>query len=412
MPKPIAVVVIPTYNEADNIGKMLVYLTTKTFPKIKNWDLKVLVVDGNSPDGTSKAVKEYVKKYKNTVYLLTETSKDGIGAAYLKGFRFAKEDLHASVVCEFDGDFQHPPESIANLLAKIEDGYDYVCGSRKISGGSNPAGWGFKRLFLSEVGGFVARTIMFFPGKLFFKVTDPTTGLKATRVNPFVNNQLLNFKHLYSRSFGYKIQLLYETLESGANYAEIPLQFGLRTAGESKIEPQTAKEIFKVALKLRTTSHQTRRFLKFGTVGFLGFLINSFALEFFRHVGLSEFLAGYMNQHHSVPLYFLFTNPNAWAGGMAAEVSICFNFLLNNFWTFRHQKHTNPIKVILKFLQFNLTSTGAVLIQFLIIGIATHFFGDTSFIRQIALICAIVFFIIPYNWFMYNKFIWKKHQTN
>ncbi len=387
---------------------MLDHLATITFPKIKNWNLKVLVVDGNSPDGTSNVVKKYAQKYKNTVFLLTETSKDGIGAAYLKGFRFAKEDLEATVVCEFDGDFQHPPEAIAELLEKINKGYDYVCGSRKISGGSNPKGWGLKRLFFSEVGGFVARTIMFFPGKLFFKVTDPTTGLKATRVDPYISENMLDFKHLYSRSFGYKIQLLFETLSAGAKYTEIPLQFGLRTAGESKIEPQTAKEIFKVALKLRANDQHTRRFAKFATVGFLGFLINAFALEFFRHNSISEFMSRYMNQHHSIPLYFLLTNPNAWAGGLAAEVSICFNFLLNNFWTFKHQKHTNPIFVILKFLQFNFTSLGAVVIQFLVIGLATHLFGDNSLIRQLALIVSIAFFIVPYNWFMYNKFIWKK----
>ena len=88
-----AVIVIPTYNEAENIGRMIEYLCTKTFPSLdKKWQMKILVVDGNSPDGTGKVVEKMAKKYKD-VYLYTETSKDGIGAAYLKGFRYAMGKL-------------------------------------------------------------------------------------------------------------------------------------------------------------------------------------------------------------------------------------------------------------------------------------------------------------------------------
>lgn len=383
----IAVVVIPTYNEAENIGKMLDHLTNITFPKIRDWQMHVLVVDGNSPDGTGKVVEKYTKNFKQ-VHLLTETSKDGIGAAYLKGFRLAKEELKADVVIEFDADFQHPPESISVLLDKIDNGYDYVVGSRKIKGGSNPKGWGFKRLFFSEAGGFVARFIMFFPTKKFFQVTDPTTGLKATRVNPYIDDQVLDIKHLLSRSFGYKLQLLFETIKKRAKYTEIPLEFGLRTQGESKIEPQTAKEIFIVALKLRIKDRETSRFIKFGTVGFIGFIINAMALEFFRHSSI--------------------TDSSAVSGALAAEVAIISNYLLNNFWTFRHQKHTNPFRFLGKLIQFNLTSFGAIIIQFLVIGGGTHLFGDTVKIRQLSLVFSIIFLIVPYNWFMYNTFVWKK----
>ncbi|MFA5750238.1 MAG: glycosyltransferase, partial [Candidatus Shapirobacteria bacterium] len=136
--KPVVVIVIPTYNEADNIGRMIEYLNTKTFVDIKNkinyltddWQMKILVVDGNSPDGTGKVVEKEAKKYDNT-FLLTETSKDGIGAAYLKGFKYAIDKLNADFVFEFDGDFQHPPETIPVMLKAIEEGYDYVIGSRK-----------------------------------------------------------------------------------------------------------------------------------------------------------------------------------------------------------------------------------------------------------------------------------------
>lgn len=389
----VAVIVIPTYNEADNIGKMIEYLNTKTFPNIvakkdnltENWDMKILVVDGNSPDGTGKVVEKEAKKYNNT-YLYTETSKDGIGAAYLKGFKYALDELKADFVFEFDGDFQHPPETIPAMLKAMEEGYDYVIGSRKIKGGSNPKGWGFKRVFFSEFGGFVARFIMFFPFKNFFKVTDPTTGLKVTRVKGFIDKMDLDWKgnRLLTKSFGYKLQLLFETLKMGAKFKEVPLNFHVRNAGESKIEPKTAKDIFRVAILLRWYDDFTQKFLKFGTVGFLGFLVNAIFLNIF-----SKFMSA----------------PFPWT--LSAEVSIISNFLLNNSWTFKSQQASgfNKFK---KFLQFNLSSIGAIIIQSIFGTLAEFIFGPGNKTLYLAVI--IVFLVLPYNWTMYNLFIWKKKK--
>lgn len=392
--KPIAVLVIPTYNEADNIGRMIEYLNTKTFVDIKNkkgnlnqdWQMKILVVDGNSPDGTGKVVEKESKEYPNT-YLYTETSKDGIGAAYLKGFQYSMDNLKADFVFEFDGDFQHPPETIPFMLKAMEDGYDYVIGSRKIKGGSNPKGWGFKRVFFSEVGGLTARFMMFFPFKNFFKVTDPTTGLKVTRVKGFVDKMDLDWKgnRLLTKSFGYKLQLLYETLQMGAKFKEVPLQFHVRNAGESKIEASTAKDIFRVAFLLRWRDEFTQKFLKFGTVGFVGYLVNAFFLNVFSKTWSIEWLS--------------------WM--LSTELAIISNFALNNLWTFKNQK-ISGLNIIKKFFQFNLSSVGALLIQTIAGSIGVLFFGPNS--RQILLPFIIVFLVLPYNWFMYNKFIWKNKK--
>ena len=389
-----AVIVIPTYNEADNIGRMIEYLNTKTFPNIiakkgdltQNWDMKILVVDGNSPDGTGKVVEKEAKKYNNT-FLLTETSKDGIGAAYLKGFKYAIDTLNADFIFEFDGDFQHPPETIPLMLKAMEEGYDYVIGSRKIKGGSNPKGWGFKRVFFSEVGGFVARFIMFFPFKNFFKVTDPTTGLKVTRVKGFIDKMDLNWKgdRLLTKSFGYKLQLLFETLKMGAKFKEVPLNFRVRNAGKSKIEPKTAKDIFRVAILLRWNDEFTKRFLKFGTVGFIGFIINAFFLNLF-----SNFMG------------------TPWPWTLSAEVSIISNFTLNNLWTFKSQQISGQEKLIKKFLQFNLSSAGAIIIQSIFGTLAEYLFGPGNKTLYLAVI--IVFLVLPYNWTMYNLVIWKKKK--
>ena len=381
-----AVIVIPTYNEVDNIGKMIEYLNTKTFPKLDSkWDMRILVVDGNSPDGTGKLVDTLSKKYKNT-YLYTETSKDGIGAAYLKGFRFALDELKADFVFEFDGDFQHPPECIPVMLQAMDDGYDYVIGSRKIKGGSNPKGWGFKRVFFSEMGGLTARFLMFFPFKNFFKVTDPTTGLKVTRVKGFIDKMNLDWKgnRLLTKSFPYKFQLLYETLQMGAKFKEIPLKFEVRNAGESKIESKTLMESLRVAFLLRWNDKSVQRFLKFGTVGFTGYLVNAILLQVF-----------------SVKLLL----PELWSWIFSTECAIIANFSLNNLWTFREDKITAS-RLIKKFLHFNLTSSGAMIIQSTIGFIGVSLLGAQY--RQIILFFTVPCLVLPYNWLMANHFIWKK----
>ena len=395
MSAKVAVIAIPTFNEAKNIGITIDYLCTKTFPDIdkEKWTMKILVFDDNSPDGTGQVVLDKAKVYPNVHLLITGKKKGGIGAGYLKAFSYAIRKLSADFVFEFDSDLQHPPETIPVMLSETEKGYDYVIGSRKIKGGSNPAGWGFKRLFFSEVGGFVARSIMFFPFKYFWIVTDPTTGLKVTRVKGFLDQIDLDPNHLYTKSFGYKLELLYQTLKLKAKFKEIPLQFHIRKAGESKIDPQTAKEIFRTALLLRWHDDFTQKFLKFGLVGGIGFLINFFGFRFFKVA------------FKTLPLDISLIN---WiANAIAAEIAIISNFTWNNLWTFAKEKITSVSQLASKFVTFNLSSivTG-ILIPSTFIGVCTYLFGDKW--SSIYLVIAVFGLTIPLNWFVYNRFIWKK----
>lgn len=379
--KQTAVVVIPTYNEADAIGKMIDHLFKKTFPTIDNWVCKLLIVDDTSPDGTYKIVEKYQKKYPN-LHLYLNKEKAGIGGAYVKGFKYAMKELKADVIIEFDADFQHPPKNIPIMLKKIDEGYDYVLGSRKVKGGSNPKGWGFKRVFFSEVGGLVARFVLFFPFKNFFKITDPTTGLKASRVKGFVDK--MDMDHLYSKQFGYKLEFLYQMVGLGAKVTEIPLQFGLRTVGESKISGNTAKDVFRSVFLLRWNDPFTQKFLKFGTVGFIGYVVNATLLQFVSNRSPLEWLA--------------------WL--LSTEAAIISNFTLNNIWTFKSDKIHGLVNIIKKFLQFNFTSAGALLIQTVAGTIGVYLLGEQY--RQLLLPIIIVFLVLPYNWIMYNKIIWKK----
>ena len=379
--KQIAVIVIPTYNEADAIGKMIDHLFKKTFPTVDNWVCKLLIVDDTSPDGTYKIVEKYKKKYDN-LHLYLNKEKAGIGGAYVKGFKYAMKELKADVVIEFDADFQHPPQNIPVMLKKIDEGYDYVLGSRKVKGGTNPKGWGFKRVFFSEVGGLVARFVLFFPFKNFFKITDPTTGLKASRVKGFVDK--MDIDNLYSKQFGYKLEFLYQMVGLGAKVIEIPLQFGLRTVGESKISGNSAKDVFRSVFLLRWNDAFTQKFLKFGTVGFIGYLVNATLLQVVSNLSPHEWLA--------------------WL--LSTEAAIISNFTLNNIWTFKSDKIKGLGDIIKKFLQFNFTSAGALLIQTVAGTVGVYFLGKDY--RQLLLPFIIVLLVLPYNWIMYNKVIWKK----
>src|SRR5882672_6763815 len=122
------VIIIPTYNEWSKIEKMIPVLETDVFPKIKNHIVSILVVDDNSPDRTADAVRAFMKQWKNIALLLGE--KEGLGAAYVRGMKYAMENMDADAVMEFDSDFQHNPHDIPRLIKAMDKGADYVIGSR------------------------------------------------------------------------------------------------------------------------------------------------------------------------------------------------------------------------------------------------------------------------------------------
>jgi dolichol-phosphate mannosyltransferase len=174
---------------------------------------------------------------------------------------------------------------------------------------------------------------------------------------------------------------------------EIPLVFGLRAAGESKIEPQTALEVFRVVTLLRWNDPTTQKFLKFGTIGLFGFVINKVGLDVFAK--LLGNLIGVVGVRNTL------------ANALAAEVSIISNFILNNLWTFKNEKLIWGNLLLKKFTTFNLSSVvSGILIPSIIIGLGTQIFGDEY--RFLFLVLAVFFFTVPLNWFIYNLVIWKK----
>ncbi len=231
------VVGMVTFNEVATIGRMIDILVGQVFPKIKNHKMTLLVIDDYSPDGTGKVIREKMKKYKN-IYL-SEGKHLGLGAAYTRGFRYAMEKLKADAVMEMDADFQHDPNDVPRFVAEFDKGFDYILGCRYMAGGSIPKEWGLERKFLSVVGNIVYQV-----GLLMFDVHDFTTGFRLARVKGFLDT--INFEKVFSKSFAYKTRLLYEMKKRGAKIKEIPITFGLREAGDSKMTTNTFTESLKV----------------------------------------------------------------------------------------------------------------------------------------------------------------------
>ncbi|OGY67594.1 MAG: hypothetical protein A3I89_01230 [Candidatus Harrisonbacteria bacterium RIFCSPLOWO2_02_FULL_41_11] len=213
------------------------------FRLISKHQMWILIVDGNSPDGTAEAARQKKKVHQN-INLIIEKEKRGLGMAYLTGMNYAIHNLKADAFIEFDGDGQHDPKDIKRLVAELDNGYDYVIGSRYVAGGSIPEEWGWHRKFLSRFGSLFIKWLLHLP------TNDNTSGLKLTRVAGFAEKLLLNEKEILSKRHAYKIHLLYEMLALGAKTKEIPIKFLERGGGASKSSLEDIIESLRVALVL------------------------------------------------------------------------------------------------------------------------------------------------------------------
>lgn len=367
------VIVMPSYNEVENIRRMIPELFEKEFPQISGAEMHLLVVDDNSPDGTGQIVEEGMKKYPNLHLLKGE--KQGLGWAYIRGFRYAMDKLGADAVMEMDADFQHPPSFVKGMVKAYLDGADYVIGSRYIPGGSVPSQWPITRKAMSYFGNLFIRIVLLKP-----KLHDVTTGFRLTKVKGVLDH--IDLEHLMEPTrFSHKVDLFYQSVKNAKKTVEVPLEFALRTKEKSKFNPKEMISSFKVAIILGIKDKL--KFIKFGTVGFLGFLVNFLFLRVFRGMGLPEVLA------------WLFST----------EIAIVNNYTLNNIWTFRETKIAGLKKTIVKFFQFNVTSAGALAIQSIFGPLGVKLIGQRY--DYLVLAFVVVFMVLPYNYFMYNVVIWK-----
>ena len=367
------VIVMPSYNEAENIGRMIDELVDKEFPKIDSAEMHLLVVDDNSPDGTGDVVKRAMKSRQN-LHLLRGMKK-GLGWAYIRGMKYATSKLKADAVMEMDADFQHPPRFVKPMVEAYLAGADYVIGSRYIPGGSVPKEWAMSRKAISYFGNLFIRLVLLKP-----RLHDLTTGFRLTKVKGVLDKIELDYL-MEKERFAYKVDLLYQSIKNAKKTVEVPLEFASRTQEKSKFNPKEMIATFKVAIILGI--RDKRRFIKFGLVGFAGFIVNFTFIRVFRSLGLSEVLV------------WLF----------ATELAIINNYTINNIWTFKEAKIAGFKNTVVKFLQFNLTSAGALAIQSFFGPLGVKLVGERF--DWLVLATVIVFLVLPYNYLMYNAVIWK-----
>ena len=221
-----AVIVLPTYNEKENIIRLLDAIYTQT-KDLKTVIPHILVVDDSSPDGTAEKVTKH-PLYGTVVHLLKDGKKQGLGVAYIRGFIYAMARLRADIVVEMDADFSHNPKDLPRLFESIQKGNDFVIGSRYVKGGSIPKNWSFLRKANSKFGNILARTL----GGLK-NVNDCTGGFRAIRVGLL---RKIDFHELDVKGYAFQISLLHQALQHNARVAEIPIHFVDRVAGKSKIQ--------------------------------------------------------------------------------------------------------------------------------------------------------------------------------
>ena len=220
---PHKVVVIPTFNEHDNI--------TRIVPAVlaQDSDLEVVVVDDSSPDRTGEAVEE-MRRTLTRVHLVTRRDRQGIGPAYKTGFHRALE-LGAELIVQMDADFSHPPASLPELLRKAEDA-DLVLGSRYLNG-ITVVNWPIERLLLSYFGNAYIRAVTKLP------IRDTTGGFKCWRRSAL---EAIDADHVRSNGYAFQIEMTYRAWRKGMRISEMPIIFMDRTVGDSKMSKRISAE--------------------------------------------------------------------------------------------------------------------------------------------------------------------------
>ena len=357
------VFVLPTFNEEDNI-KNTIQQIFEQFTNLNDYICLVLVVDDNSPDETQSIVTNLIKQNKN-IFLLTGP-KTGLGNAYKRGFKYAIQTLEADIVFQMDSDGQHDTSLISLFLDKIESGYDVVIGSRFTEGGSIP-NFSFFRRFISRVGNFLVRYV----GGVI-NIKDCTSGYRAIKTSYL---EEVDFTFLSTAGYSFQSSLICDLVWRGAKVSEIPITFGERKAGDSKLSLNDQVEFL---LNIpRLGFRNMKDFIKYSLVGLSGVFVN---------LGVYTLLTRY------------FEFSEIFAPLISIEVALISNFILNNFWTFGKRVQSSRLR--LRFFKFHIASGLAALFNYLIFLILFVGFDVYDILANLIGIgiAAIANYLINSNW--------------
>ena len=394
------VINVPTYCERDNIEEIIKRVLSSC--KKINADVHVLVSDSNSPDGTAEVVKKISRNNPKVHYLNVKVR--GLGVGVVEGHRFAIFKLKADVLAQLDGDLSHDPSTLPVMFDYINKGYDLVNGSRLMPGGKNLLGW-HRRLFTRG-------------SALFCKLSWGTFNLSeytnSYRMFTKALFEKIDFKKVPWKAKTYIIQpsFLYAAIETGARIKEVPITFVDRKRGYSKAQIVAYTfDVLKFGLKVRI--QKSKMLIKFFMVGTGGYLVNAIVLGLLNRgqvynlkVLPQPILFFVPLQGQAVKLLFLTLDRLFMASVISIELSIIFNFLFHDNWTFKTRRKDGPL--IVRFLKFNLTSFGSPLIQLVSILVAFRVF---SLHEQIGLAIGVAIGLFV-NYLANTLWVWKAHPAS
>ncbi len=237
-------VVVPTYNEADNLSTLVGELLALDLS-----GLEVLVVDDNSPDGTGQIADDLAQRHPQRVHVLHRPGKEGLGTAYRAGFRYAL-DQGADYIVQMDADFSHSPHYILDFAELIKE-YDVVIGSRYVSGGRLDEQWGWGRYFLSWWANSVYTRLI-----LGLQVKDATAGFKCWRRATLEG---IGLERVHSSGYVFQVEMAYLTERLGYRFFEIPIYFEDRRIGHSKMTAPVKIEAALRTWQIRWRHRNVRR---------------------------------------------------------------------------------------------------------------------------------------------------------
>jgi dolichol-phosphate mannosyltransferase len=229
-------VIIPTYNEKENVEKMI----RKVFSLPRNFEL--LIVDDGSPDGTGDIVKKLIPEFAGKLHIEERKGKLGLGTAYIHGFRWALKN-NFDYIFEMDCDFSHNPEDLPRLLEACEKGADVSIGSRYCRGG-RVTNWPVGRILMSYFASLYVRIV------LWVSIKDTTAGFVCYRRKVLETIQLDKIRFM---GYAFQIEMKYNAVKKGFKVVEVPITFTDRVEGVSKMSTKIFKEAFWGVLQMRFT---------------------------------------------------------------------------------------------------------------------------------------------------------------
>ncbi len=373
--------IIPTFNERENIEKMVARLSQLLDSVLPN-DYELLVVDDNSPDRTWEYAQDLTEQYPNLLVMRRQQER-GLSTAVIRGWQAARGEI----VGVIDADLQHPPEVLLQLLQKIDDGADLAVASRHVEGGG-VSSWSATRRFLSR--GAQLLGLMILP-RVLSSVTDPMSGYFLVKRQAIAGVPL--------NPVGYKILL--EVIGRGdiQHIAEVGYVFQEREVGESKVTWRQYKDYLHHLARLRIDSGRlgrwgrqfdfpVGRFIRFAFVGLSGLLVDMGLLYFFYDV-----------------LSFGLTRSAIFAG----ELAIVNNFLWNDRWTFKDlsQKQSSWQQRLKRFLKFNIICLMGLILKILLLNVLFNGLHLNAYLANFIAIAAVT----AWNFWINLRLNWRVTQV-